>query len=81
MLDVKNAAKSAQKYFNSLNRGKVFNLQLEEVEYSKDKIYIYITLSFSESPFSGISLLGRKYKIFKIKVSTGKVESMKIREL
>ena len=60
-------------------------VQLEEVELSKDKAYWLITLSYegvstsvASSMLVGKSLL---YKIFKLDVKNGEVISMKIRDI
>jgi hypothetical protein len=76
MIDVKEAADLARKYFLSLHEGRgVYQLALEEVELSNDERYWLITLSYSDNPI----LAGVKYKTFKIDAESGRVFSMKIR--
>ena len=79
MVGIKQATVIAHKYLKSLYKGKIYELQLEEVEYSEDRNYLLITFSYSETPFYGLAQK-RKYKILKIDALSGEVESMKIRE-
>lgn len=92
MLEVKEAvaaARNAAKDF--FDETPLNDLQLEEVEYEETSAAWLITLGFNVknmNPMSGIgAALGgnqqyiRKYKIFCIDAITGKVKSMKIREV
>ena len=82
--DVRQAAGAAGRYFQALYPNVNF-YSLEEVELSEDEKYWIITLSFDWG--SKTSVLGAiqppktKYKVFKVDVKTGKVVSMKIRNL
>lgn len=81
---MKQAVKLALDFFTNLYRGKVgsSDVQLEEVELTEDGKYWLITLSYPIPPISVIKQLKkREYKVFKINVETGKVQSMKIREV
>lgn len=84
MLDVQQAAHAATNHLVSLYPQQVLNdVRLEEVELSDDENYWFITLSYL--PATPISLLHlqprREYKVFKIDSQTGRVRSMKIRNL
>ena len=69
----------------------ISDLRLEEVEQSEDERYWLITLGFyvvnqlGEGPVASAILAPpmyvRKYKVFKIDATSGKVISMKIREV
>ncbi len=83
------AAAAAQKFFADK---KLIDMQLEEVEMSDDQGFWLITLGFlvpDLTPLSGIETMIhmgedkylRKYKVFKVDANTGKVVSMKIREV
>ncbi len=92
MIDVNTAVKLARDYFVKLYPNKVqtyLDVQLEEVELSKDERTWLVTIGFSR-PLSGeptlkslSKLLGpeykREYKIFTIDAESGKVRAMKIR--
>lgn len=73
-VNVKMAGKQAIKYLCDIEDA-VYDVQLEEVEKSDDGNFWLITLSYN----TGI-LSNKKYKIFKIDISSGEVLSMKIRK-
>lgn len=83
--DVKQAVKLALDFFTNLYRGKLSSsdVLLEEVELTEDGKYWLITLSYPiANPLSITKQLKkREYKVFKINVESGKVQSMKIREV
>lgn len=91
--DVRSAVSVAQNYFHSIQDllgTPLEDLRLEEVELSEDKKFWLITLGFSRPMDKSQNPLGdlvafpkheRDYKIFKVDVETGDVQSMKIREL
>lgn len=94
MVEVKEAItkaiQTAQEYFEDFES--YSDLKLEEVEHNHSKNQWLITLGFNEKKINtfkniGITLSGgdeqyiRKYKIFNIDDNTGKVLSMKIREI
>jgi len=85
MLDVKEAAQRASDYFASLfPKDLAANARLEEVELTDDGQYWLITLGFPVSDtlgFFGVTRTPRDYKQFKIDAETGKVVSMKIRNV
>ena len=86
MVDAKEAVKRAIAYLQGLNAPATVNdLELEEVEKSDDGKYWLITLSYSGVPGGLASLTGEprelKSKQFKIRVQTGEVLSMKIRQV
>ncbi len=85
MIDVKEAARVAAEYFADLySSADPDSLRLEEVELAEDEQYWMITLSFRESVEERQWLsndTSRQYKVFKIDAETGKVISMKIRQL
>ena len=85
MLDVKEAAQRASDYFATLfPEDLVAKTRLEEVELTDDGQYWLITLGFpvKETPgFLFPPAVSREYKQFKIEVATGKVVSMKIRNV
>lgn len=84
MLDVREAAKKASEYFAELySDNSSAKLRLEEVEQTDDGQYWLITLSY---PRPGLGeLFGndgpREYKVFKIRIDTGEVKSMKVRKI
>jgi len=82
MIDVKDATQNAFKYLEELQED-LQGILLEEVELTEDEKFWLITLSFPdpEQCVPEILNLRRKYKIFKINSTTGKVVSMKIREI
>lgn len=82
MIDVKDATQNAFKYLEELQED-IQGILLEEVELTEDEKFWLITLSFPdpEQRVPEILNLRRKYKIFKINSTTGKVVSMKIREI
>ncbi len=87
-IDVRAAVLAAKNYIQSLPgllEYKVQDLRLEEVEFSEDRKYWLITLGFIANTTgeeeSFFSKKERDYKVFKVNAETGKVESMKIREL
>ena len=84
MIKVKEATDKAKEHLLSFFPD-AEQVQLEEVELSKDKAYWLITLSYegvstsvASSMLVGKSLL---YKIFKLDVKNGEVISMKIKTL
>lgn len=92
MLDVKEAvalARDAARDF--FDETPLNDLQLEEVEYDDPTETWLITLGFNVKNMNPMSGLGaalsggqqyiRKYKIFSIDAQSGKVKSMKIREV
>lgn len=85
MIEVKQAAEAALAYFNELYEGGYHNLALEEVELSNDEEYWIITLGYNPPATGFTQLTGagikREYKQFKIDSTTGKVISMKIRNV
>lgn len=83
MLDVKEAANIALKYFSDLFKGKYENLALEEAELSDDSKHWNITVGFNvpnSTSFFDVSKT-RNFKIFSIDAASGDVLSMKIRNL
>lgn len=87
-IDVRAAVLAAKNYLQSLQgllEYQIKDLRLEEVELSEDRKYWLITLGFitttGEEEESFFLKKNRDYKVFKINAETGKVESMKIREL
>lgn len=93
MITVKEAVQAAQNWVRDLYpKAALQHLRLEEVELSEDERYWQITLGWVEpavrepiamsSVFSrGIHVLPRVYKTLEVDVETGKVKSMKIREV
>lgn len=84
MIKVKEATEKAKEHLLAFFPD-AEQVQLEEVELSKDKAYWLITLSYegistsvASSMLVGKSLL---YKIFKLDVKNGEVISMKIKTL
>ena len=80
MLDAKQAAKIAEKYYEDISSEQV-KLSVEEIEFD-DEGYWLITLGISDNYVIGS--LGKKpmnYKVFKIHAESGEVKSMKIREM
>lgn len=87
-IDVKEAAKAAAAFFKELfPQTQYSDLTLEEVELSEEEKHWLITLSYSVEPPPPPEGLGalfggsKKYKIFKIDATNGKVEAMNIRSL
>ena len=84
MINVKEATDKAKEYLVSFFPD-AENVQLEEVEMTKDKAHWYVTISYegvSNSVASSL-LVGKTvlYKIFKIDAKKGEVISMKIRDI
>jgi len=84
MINVKEATDKAKEYLISFFPD-AENLQLEEVEQSKDKAHWLVTVSYegvSNSVASSL-LVGKTvlYKIFKIDAENGDVVSMKFRNI
>jgi len=80
MLDVKQAAERAVDYMRTLPaQGDVRDVVLEEAELSEDERYWFITLSYVQ----GATFLAatRRYRTFRIEAATGRVVSMKLREV
>ena len=85
MVDVKQAIREVIAYFAELYP-QMGNVHLEEVELSEDERFWYITIGYTppNEKVTGLyELFGskREYKIFKVNSETGKVISMKIREV
>lgn len=95
IIDVKEAITAAFNALREFYHDNSFsNLALEEVELSDDEKYWYITLGYdvpnpnrTDSPVE-LTVGGgsskkyiRNFKIFKIDAGTGKVKSMRIREI
>lgn len=87
MLDVKQAAMNADDYLHQLYAEQLpSEVQLEEVEMTDDEKHWMITMSFvpqnqaSTLP-SMLRTPKRRYKQFKIDAETGRVLSMKIRNV
>ena len=85
MIDVKEAAKSAIKYFTDIYGENIRGIAVEEVEMSDDEHYWYITIGYiDESKSTGFLqpfAQNRAYKIFEIDANDGTVKSMKIRDV
>ena len=84
MIDAKEATTKAREHLTAFFP-EAENVQLEEVELTKDKVHWLITLSYegvSNSVASSL-LVGKSvlYKIFKLDAKTGSVLSMKIRDI
>ena len=77
MIEAKQAAQIAAKYYEDLVGPTNAKLQVEEVELDDEGKFWDITLGI----YDPLVFLPRanEYKIFKISASTGKVHSMKIR--
>lgn len=90
-MDVKEAVHIALEYVNDLySSEELNNLTLEEVELSEDEKNWLVTLGFTRflsqptsPPLQALTApkSERVYKIFKIESETGKVLSMKMREI
>jgi len=78
-IDAKKAAISARKYLEGI-AGNIKNVSIEEIEISNN--HWIITLGYDEAdelyPFTP-SQSKRKYKVFRVKETDGKVISMKIK--
>ncbi len=96
LIDVRSAVEAARNYLQQvmdqlIDPGSPMQgLRLEETELSDDKQHWLITLGFDRpmgehlDPIQSIvnsKKYERDYRIFKIDAQTGKVQSMKIREL
>jgi hypothetical protein len=89
VIDAGKAVLAARIYIRSHSGTFIKDLLLEEVELTDDRKFWLITLGFTQLTGSLEDLLSTeapekeeiKYKIFKVNAETGKVESMKIREL
>lgn len=85
-IDVKQAANIAAAYLVDLVP-EAHNIRVEEVEISDDDSAINVTLGYHDRVLSGPLIMGgpqlrnRAYRVFKVDRSTGKILSMKIREL
>ena len=83
-MDVKEAIEKAIEYFKKFYPN-VEKVQLEEVEITDDDKYWNIVLSYENMETTPLSYLQigqqRTFKVFKIDANTGKVRSMKIRNL
>ncbi len=89
MLTVKDAVQKAFLFVQDIYAPEIYQLELEETELSEDEKYWLITVSF-DVPFEAVPasqlILGSKepktkFKTMKIDIETGKVISMKIREV
>lgn len=93
MIELKEAAQAAEQFARQLfSEGELRYLRLEEAEVSPDGQYWLVTLGWAESAVrqqtpvlgnmrSEILALPRVYKQFAVDSSTGKVVSMKIRDV
>ena len=90
MIDVKEATQIAVDYLSKIPgySSYVNSFVIEELEFSEDEKYWLVTLSYkipiSEGPFdlTGIGVkYSVKYKVIKIDADSGKVYSMKIRNV
>ncbi len=97
MVGVKEAVIAAFNFLNDLYASEeLIDLALEEVELSDDEKYWLVTLGFTRqfskplelatvSPWEAIgpkrTFTNRDYKIIKVDASTGKAESMRIRQI
>ncbi len=82
MIDAKKAVELAIQYFRSVSLGTPgpWNITVEEVELSEDETSWLVTLGYTDSPTQVIvGGAGRRYKIFRIDATSGRVLSMKIR--
>jgi hypothetical protein len=82
-IDVKQAVERAQKYLNDFYPG-IKGTLLEEIEFDNVSQQWWITLSFFDPdgmPTGLLSLMTRKYKVFKIDAQSGEVLAMKIRQI
>ena len=78
MVEVKDAAKLAIQYIQSLSQSnEVYHFRVEEVELLENEENMILTLSYDAK--DGI-FINREYKQFTIRLSDGKVLSMKIRK-
>lgn len=81
MIDVKEAVKNAREFFGSLcTNADLAQVRLEEVELSDDESLWMITLSYPNFE-SWDPLPTRSYRLFTIDANSGRVISMKIRQL
>lgn len=96
LINVRSAVDAATKYLQEVKDlliepgAPIQGLRIEETELSEDDQYWLITLGFDRlvpahlDPLLAISITRkyeREYRIFKIDAQTGKVQSMKVREL
>jgi hypothetical protein len=86
MIDVKEAAKVAVEYLQSLPNMPAVAVRLEEVILTDNEQFWLITLSFmDDAEPRGIAAIAnapeRLYKAFNIDAESGQVRSMKIRQL
>ncbi len=83
-MDVKEATEKAIEYFKKFYPG-VEKVHLEEVEITDDDNYWNVVLSYENVETTPLSYLQigqqRTFKVFKIDAKTGKVRSMKIRNI
>ena len=81
MISVKEAAEKAAEYFTALYDDQFTNVLLEEVEQTGH--YWLITLGYDRPPtLPQFMRKGpRAFKVFKVDGKTGKIVSMKIREV
>lgn len=71
----KEAAEAASKFYREVT-GNYQTLSLEEIELREG--YWYVTLGVPKG--SGFVIFEKEYKIFKVNVKTGDVESMNLRK-
>lgn len=84
MIDAKNAAQIAARYYQDISGRNADNLTIEEVELDEENDCWFITLGIIDSNqlmFRPSSASPSQYKIFKISREDGQVKSMKIRTL
>ena len=83
-MDVKEATEKAIEYFKKFYPN-IERVQLEEVEITDDDKYWNIVLSYENMETTPLSYLQigqqRTFKVFKIDADTGKVRSMKIKNI
>ncbi|MGD9329166.1 MAG: hypothetical protein PVH48_09395 [Cyclobacteriaceae bacterium] len=83
-MDVKEATEKAIEYFKKFYPN-IEKVQLEEVEITDDDKYWNIVLSYENMETTPLSYLQigqqRTFKVFKIDADTGKVRSMKIKNI
>lgn len=81
MLDAKEAAGKALKYFQELYPHLGGPILLEEIERTEDGKFWLVTLSYAAVPGDVFVLSRREYKVFKVNDDSGEVVSMKIRTI
>jgi hypothetical protein len=90
MINVKEAVKAAHAFARDMYAdAELERLQLEEVELSDDERTWHVTLGWTDPAVTGTALPGlltgpglpRIYKTFEVDADTGRVRSMKIRDV